>query len=58
MAATEPTIEDVKPLAKRRIVSLACLAIQEVLELIYDYKTGVIYGIEHIEECCDLVLWR
>src|SRR5260221_5812253 len=44
-AATEPAIEDVKPLPKPRIISLSCLAIQQILELIYDYKTGMIYDI-------------
>src|SRR5713226_4198931 len=56
-AATEPAIEDVKPLPKPRISSLSCLTIQQVLELIYDYKTGMIYGIEHVEERRGLVLW-
>src|SRR6266566_7492039 len=58
-AATEPAIEDVKPLSKPRISSLSCLAIQQVLKLIYDYKTEMIWRIQHVEECSSLVLrWQ
>lgn len=58
-AATETAIEDVKPLPKPRISSLSCLAIQEIFELIYDYKTGMLWRIEHVEECRGLVLrWQ
>ena len=55
-AATEPTIKDVKPLPKAQIIGLPCLTIQQILELIYDYKTGMIYSIEHVVECSSLVL--
>src|SRR6266851_6855000 len=55
-AATEPAIEDVKPLSKPRISGLSCLTIQQVLELIYDYKTGTIYGIEHVQARRGMVL--
>src|SRR5260370_30450758 len=57
-AATEPAIEDVKPLSQPRISGLSRLTIQQILELIYDYKTGMIWRIEHVEECSSLVLPR
>src|SRR6266704_5596458 len=57
-AATAVAIEDVKPLSKPRIIGLPCLTIQQILELIYDYKTGMSWRIEQVEECRGLVLRR